>query len=233
MKLFYTSKIENDVAILSEEEAAHATQIFRLKLNDIVHVTRGDGKIYEAQIIQIEKRLCALKLLKIIENFNISSYLNMAIAPTKNIERFEYFLEKTTEIGIQSITPLVSQRSERNVIKPERLEKLLVSAMKQSLSGFLPKLNAMQTFEQFLKNVPDVEQKFIAHCNSNSLPLLKNLYQKNTNCVILIGPEGDFTTAEVEKAEQQNFISISLGNRRLRTETAGVVAAHTIALLNL
>lgn len=233
MKLFYTKHIENDIAILNEEESAHATQIFRLKLNDIVHVTQGDGKIFEAQIIQIEKRFCTLKLLEIVQNFNISSFLNLAISPTKNIERFEYFLEKATEIGIVSITPLISQRSERTVIKPERLEKILVSAMKQSLSGFLPQLNPIQTFDQYLKNVPNVEQKFIAHCNSNSLPLLKNLYQKNANCVILIGPEGDFTTAEVEKAEQQNFIGISLGNRRLRTETAGVVAAHSIALLNL
>ncbi len=233
MKLFYTKNIETDIAILSAEESAHATQIFRLKLNDIVYVTQGDGRIYEAQIIQVDKRFCTLKLLSTVPNFNISSFLHLAIAPTKNIERFEYFLEKVTEIGVQSITPLISQRSERTVIKSERLEKILISAMKQSLSGFLPKLNPIQTFDQFLKNIPHAEQKFIAHCNSNSLPLLKNLYQKNTNCVILIGPEGDFTTAEVEKAEQQNFISISLGNRRLRTETAGVVAAHTIALLNL
>ena len=232
MKLFYSPSIDNDFAILNEEEAAHATQTLRLKLNDNVYVTCGDGKIYEATIYQIEKKKCVLKLLKIADEFNISSFCHIAIAPTKNVERLEYFLEKATEIGITSITPLLCQRSERTVIKPERLEKIIISAMKQSLSGYLPKLNPLQSLEKFLKNSKALDQKFIAHCNSNSLPLLKNLYQNASDCVILIGPEGDFTTAEVEEAEQQNFVSVSLGNTRLRTETAGLVACHTIALLN-
>ncbi|MEN8116270.1 MAG: RsmE family RNA methyltransferase, partial [Bacteroidota bacterium] len=156
---------------------------------------------------------------------------HIVIAPTKNIDRFEWFLEKCTEIGIDEITPILSEHSERKVIKPGRLEKIVVSAMKQSVKAYLPKLNELTSFNDLVKT-SDAPAKFIAHCNGGEKPHLKNNIEPGKNVLILIGPEGDFSPAEVELAKENGFKEISLGTSRLRTETAGVVACHIVNLIN-
>jgi len=166
-------------------------------------------------------------------NYEKPEYLlTIAIAPTKNIDRLEWFLEKTTEIGIAEIIPFLSEHSERKVIKGDRLEKVILAAAKQSIKAYLPKLAEMQKFDELVKQQFD-SQKFIAHCNSWDLPLLKKELRLRENALILIGPEGDFSPREVELALANGFKEISLGKSRLRTETAGVIACHTVSIMNL
>jgi 16S rRNA (uracil1498-N3)-methyltransferase len=162
-----------------------------------------------------------------LTNFEV----HIAIAPTKNIERMEWFLEKATEIGVTRVTPLLCRYSERKEIKHDRLEKVMVSAMKQSLKAYLPKLDELTKFNELI-NQPFSGQKFIAHCDDQHRDLLRNLVEPNRDYLILIGPEGDFSSEEIEMAMQAGFLPVSLGNSRLRTETAGVVACHTFNLLN-
>ena len=174
---------------------------------------------------------CRLSILNVQKEDRRKNYwLHVAIAPTKSISRFEWFLEKATEIGIDEITPLLSEHSERKVVKFERSEKILISAMKQSQKAFLPKLNELTSFNEFIQKNSE-KQKFIAHCNDGEKNHLKNAIQKGNNMVILIGPEGDFSLEEVLEAKEKGFEEISLGDERLRTETAGIVACHTVNLI--
>lgn len=234
MQLFYTPHIQNGIAILDEVEARHAAQVLRKKVGDMMQLTDGKGNLYEGDIIELGKKTCIIGIKKTIESYNKRNfYLHFAIAPPKNIDRMEWFLEKATEIGVDEITPLICKRSERTVVKPERLNGILISAMKQSLKTYLPKLNEAIGFQDFMKNsISEKGQKFIAYCNDDSVGLLSHEYEKGSDCVILIGPEGDFTAAEVGTAFAQGFKGVSLGKSRLRTETAGVVACHTVNLLN-
>jgi len=192
----------------------------------------GKGGFYEAEIVEAHHKGCVLSVIEKKTDFGKKDFhLHMAIAPTKNIDRFEWFLEKCTEIGIDEITPLLSEHSERKVIKPERLEKILVSAMKQSVKAYLPKLNELTLLNDFLKHETSAD-KFIAHCNPGDKNHLKNIIQPKQDALILIGPEGDFSVDEVEAAKEHGFAEISLGEARLRTETAGVVACHIVNLAN-
>lgn len=233
MQLFFTQNIHDNIAILEEDEARHATQVLRKRIGDTLTLTDGQGNWYEGDIIDLNKKTCVVGIKTTKEAYNKRDfYLHIAIAPTKNIDRFEWFLEKAAEIGIDEITPLICKRSERTVVKTERLKGVLASAMKQSLKAYLPIINEAVDFQQFMKQTFREEQKFIAYCNDAQRNPLSKIYQKPKNCVILIGPEGDFTEAEVATAFKQNFVGVSLGNSRLRTETAGVVACHTVNLLN-
>ncbi len=241
MQLFYTKNIENNLAIFEEEEARHATQVLRKRVGDALHLTDGLGNLFEGEVLEIGKKTFVVGIKKTIEAYNKRDFhLHIAIAPTKNIDRFEWFLEKATEIGVDEITPLICKRSERTVIKPERLRGVLLSAMKQSLKTYLPKMNEAVDFQRFTKQDFSLyKNKFIAYCNDDSIKTLAQIYsetkvkyEKPTNCVILIGPEGDFTEGEVGSAFAANFKGVSLGKSRLRTETAGVVAVHTINLLS-
>jgi 16S rRNA (uracil1498-N3)-methyltransferase len=155
----------------------------------------------------------------------------LAVAPTKMNERFEWFLEKATEIGIHEITPIICEHSERKAIKTDRFQKIIESAMKQSLHYYLPKLNEPLPFKDFLKT-QNSGQLFIAHCEETSKKSLKSELKPNENITILIGPEGDFSVKEIQLAIENNFIPVSLGNTRLRTETAAVVACHSVAFMN-
>lgn len=232
MNLFYVPDIEK-TPFLPEEEAAHAVKVLRMKSGDQLFAIDGKGGFFEAEIVNPHPKHCEINIINKKSNFNKRNhYLHIAIAPTKNIERLEWFLEKATEIGIDEITPIICRFSERKNIKNERLEKVIVSAMKQSLKAYLPILNPLTTFDDFLRNQQENTAKFVAHCYEDEKKLLKNAYEKGQNAIILIGPEGDFSKEEVEKALNNNFNPISLGNSRLRTETAGVVACHTINLLN-
>ena len=254
MQLFYSKKINNNIAILEEEEARHATQVLRRKVGDSLQLTDGLGNFYEGTVMDIQKKVCLVSIDRTITEYHKRPFtLHIAIAPTKNIDRYEWFLEKATEIGIDEITPLICKNSERTVVKPDRLNTILLSAMKQSLKAYLPKLNEAIDYQKFIKkDFSEYNQKYIAHCHDISdlklqIPTIQNeirnpkseirtplsiLYQKGGNCVILIGPEGDFSLDELGLAFEKAYKGISLGNSRLRTETAGVVACHTVNLIN-
>lgn len=218
----FLANIDNNNAYLTNEEHKHATKVLRKTIGDKIYITDGNGNLYLSELTEISSKKSLLKIIS-LEETATKNNLHIAIAPTKNISRFEFFLEKATEIGIREITPLLCEHSERKIIKNDRLEKILVSAMKQSKNFHLPILNEMVKYNDFIKNV-NCDNKYIAHCEeSNKKNNFSNLdNQKET--VILIGPEGDFSPKEIELAKQNNFKELSLGETRLRTETAAIVA---------
>jgi 16S rRNA (uracil1498-N3)-methyltransferase len=226
MQLFYLEN-PNDEIILSAEESKHATKVLRKKEGEILNFTDGKGYLYKAVITVADTRKCRLQVVSSEQKEKQHNYhLHIAIAPTKNMDRFEWFLEKATEIGIDEITPIICSRSERKVIKTERCNRILLSAMKQSLKFHLPKLNEAISLNDFIKQ--DFEgTKYIAHCEEGNKTELKEK-KKEKRTLILIGPEGDFSPTEIEMALQNQFKAVSLGTSRLRTETAGIIAAHTI-----
>ena len=226
MQLFYLEHPEKEI-ILSAEESKHATKVLRKKEGDILNFTDGKGGLYKAEITLADSRKCRLEIVSSNQKEKQHNYhLHIAIAPTKNMDRFEWFLEKATEIGIDEITPIICKHSERKVIKTERCNRILLSAMKQSLKFHLPKLNEAITLKDFLKQ--DFEgNKYIAHCE-DGYKIELSTEKKVEKTTILIGPEGDFSPTEIEMALQNQFKAVSLGTSRLRTETAGIVAVHTI-----
>ena len=229
MALFYVPNLASG-NILPEEESQHAVKVLRLQVGDAITVVDGVGGFYHARITNPHPKHCGFEITKTIAELGKRDYkLHIAIAPTKNIERLEWFIEKATEIGIDEITPIICRFSERKIIKAERLEKIIVSASKQSVKAYFPKLNPLCTFDELIKKHQSL-QKFIAHCYEEDKRLLQTECTKPTDVLILIGPEGDFSKEEVQKALSAGFIPVSLGNSRLRTETAGVVACCTIAL---
>ncbi len=231
MHIFYTPDIQEHEYTLNESESKHAIRVLRLEEGDKVKLIDGKGTLYEAVIAVPHPKRCQLVVLNSTQEFEKPPFqLHIAIAPTKNIARFEWFLEKATEIGISRITPLLCDNSERKAIKPERLEKVLVAAMKQSIKAYKPSLDPLTAFKDFLKNVP--ENACIAHCEDGNKELLKTFCQPSQNITIMIGPEGDFSPNEIEKALSKGIKAVSLGSARLRTETAGVVACHTCNLIN-
>jgi len=226
MQLFYLENPKDEI-ILSAEESKHATKVLRKKEGDILNFTDGKGAFYKAEITIADSRKCRLKVVSTEKKEKQHNYhLHIAIAPTKNMDRFEWFLEKATEIGIDEITPIICSRSERKVIKTERCNRILLSAMKQSLKFHVPKLNEAISLNDFIKQ--DYKgTKYIAHCEDGEKKELKTV-NKTEKTLILIGPEGDFTQKEIDLVLQNKFKEVSLGTSRLRTETAGIVAAHTI-----
>lgn len=202
-----------------------------MHVGDFIHLTNGKGDLYKAEIIDENSKCCNVKITETFSQYNKRSYsLHIAIAPTKNIDRVEWFLEKATEIGIDEITPIICKHSERRKINIERLNKIITSALKQSLKAFHPLLHEEMNFEKFVsQNL--VGEKYIGYCGDNTSKLI-DIYQKGKDAIILIGPEGDFSKEEVIFAQEKGFIPINLGNNRYRTETAAVVGCHTIYLLN-
>ena len=226
MQLFFTENTENEFTI-SSEESKHITRVLRKKEGDILNFTDGKGNLIVSEITSSETKKTRVKVIdKIEKEKGHNYYLHIAIAPTKNMDRFEWFLEKATEIGIDEITPIICDRSERKVIKTERCNRILLSAMKQSLKFHKPKLNEAISFTDFIKRDFD-GSKYIAYCEKGKKIELKDRKTENRT-IILIGPEGDFSPTEIEKATNNNYRAISLGNNRLRTETAGVVSVTTI-----
>lgn len=231
MQLFYSQFIQGDAILLNEEEASHAVRVLRKKEGDQIQVTDGKGNLYECKIIQIDQRKSQLEIISTQHFSPRKNSLHIAIAPTKNIDRFEWFLEKAGEFGIEEITPLICDRSERKIIKPERLEKILMAGMKQSLHFYLPVLHEAISFKKFMDQTFDSTKNLaIAHC-ADAEKIKMNQLKNAESTLILIGPEGDFTTTEIELALKKGFQALSLGNFRLRTETAGIAAAHEHALL--
>ncbi len=231
MQVFYTPEIKKITYQLTEEESKHAIKVLRLKVGDEICMIDGKGGMYFGIIDEPDSKKCVIRVIEKIEQYNRRNYyLHIAIAPTKNIERFEWFLEKATEIGIDEITPLLCQRSERKVIKTERLEKIILSAMKQSKRAYKPLFNKLTSFSNFISNKID-GSVFIAHCEDVSKPSLKSQVAQSQKITILIGPEGDFSIDEIEQAKSKGYQEVHLGKSRLRTETAGIVACHTVNLL--
>jgi 16S rRNA (uracil1498-N3)-methyltransferase len=232
MQLFYAPDLGGDHHTLDEQESKHVIRVLRKQTGDTIILTDGRGKCYTGELINDDPRRCELRIIDISEGTGKRNYhLNIAIAPTKNINRFEWFLEKATEIGIDEITPMICQRSERKVIKAERLNKVITSAMKQSLKAYHPVLHQAKNFAELISREFE-GQKFIAYVEAGEHPLLQSSYTAGADVIILIGPEGDFSPEEIQQAKENGFQTVSLGESRLRTETAGLVAVHTVALLN-
>ena len=234
MQLFYSANISPETTqfTFDKTESRHIIRVLRKKEGDQIFITNGKGILLKSEITVANDKKCMVTVVSADEKPKPwNYYLHIAIAPTKNIDRLEWFLEKATEIGIDEITPILCEHSERKIIKKERLEKIIESAMKQSLKYHLPKLNELISFQDFIEQ--DFHgARYIAHCASSEKQSLKSVSKSVQHITILIGPEGDFSTTEIENAEDQNFISVDLGESRLRTETAGVVATHIVSLFN-
>ena len=214
-----------------KEESRHIIKVLRKKDSDILHVTNGLGLLFETEITLASDNKCTVKVLSVTKAAAPKFYLHLAVAPTKMNDRYEWFLEKATEIGVQEITPVFCDRSERKAINPERFEKIILSAMKQSNETFLPKLNPAVSFKEFIKQKKE-GFNLIAHCEETDKKSLKEILQPNENVTILIGPEGDFSEKEITLALENNFKPVMLGNTRLRTETAAIVACHSVVFFN-
>ncbi len=231
MHVFYTPDIATHCE-MPEEEAGHCLRVLRLTTGDEVTLTDGKGNFYKAVISAATNKRCQLKITETLpQEKGWTGWLHVAMAPTKNMDRTEWFAEKATEIGFDELTFLNCRYSERKVIKTERIEKILVSAIKQSLKANKPVLNEMTDFNKFITQ--DFKgQKFICHCYEGEKKLLKEAIVPGEDALILVGPEGDFSEEEVAKAIEAGFQPVSLGKSRLRTETAALVAAHTLNLFH-
>lgn len=231
MHVFYTPDIAVD-GELPEEEAGHCLRVLRLGVGDEVMLTDGKGFFYKAAITAATGKRCQVKVVETIGQAPLwNGHLHLAMAPTKNMDRIEWFAEKATEIGFDELSFVNCRFSERKVIKTERIEKIVVSAVKQSLKARKPLVNELTDFGKFIQQKFE-GQKFIAHCYEGDKPLLKDVLIPGKDAVVLIGPEGDFSPEEVQKAEAAGFRAISLGKSRLRTETAALVAVHIMNLFN-
>lgn len=232
MHLFYTPDINADYYTLNEEESKHCIKVLRLQNADEVFLIDGRGGFYTASILDAHPKKTLLKITETKQGYGKRNhYLHIAIAPTKNIERTEWFLEKATEIGIDEVSLVISDRSERKEVKPERLKKVITSAVKQSIKAYHPVLNDPLSFKRFVQDQHQ-EQKFIAHCMDGFKISLKEEIRLHSNYLIMIGPEGDFSPSEVNLALETGFIPITLGDSRLRTETAALEACFEINFLN-
>ena len=231
MHVFYTPDIDT-CCELPEEEAGHCLRVLRLGIGDEVTLTDGKGNFYKAVISATTGKRCQVKITETHpQEKNWTGWLHLAMAPTKNMDRTEWFTEKATEIGFDELTFLNCRYSERKVIKTERIEKILVSAIKQSLKANKPVLNEMTDFNRFIAQKFE-GQKFICHCHEGEKKLLKEVLEPGKDALVLIGPEGDFSEEEVAKAIEAGFQAVSLGKSRLRTETAALVGVHTMNLFN-
>ena len=233
MQLFYNPQIDEKTESFSfdKEESKHIIKVLRKKDTDILFVTNGMGLLFETEIILASDNKCTVKILAIEKTKPSNFYLHLVVAPTKMNDRYEWFLEKATEIGVDEITPIICDRSERKVINKDRFEKIILTALKQSNALFLPKLNEAVSFKDFIKR-KNKGLQLIAHCEETNKKSLKSVLRPNENATILIGPEGDFSEKEIALALENNFIPVSLGNTRLRTETAAVVACHSVVFVN-
>lgn len=234
MQLFYTTDVHEDRLTLGEEESRHCLQVLRKRVGDVVFAVDGKGLFFEASIEEARKKSCLCRIRRRWKEEENAPFLHIAIAPTKSIDRLEWFLEKATEIGIQKITPILCRYSERKAVRADRLEKVLLSAMKQSQRAFLPALAPLTNLGDFLsREMYGPGQKFIAHNDEHVKSHLKENYTPGQDVCILIGPEGGFSGEETALAQESGFKPVHLGKYRLRTETAGLAACLTVNLVNL
>ena len=227
MPVFLLESLEGSRAWLNETESFHLCRVLRGRPGDDITLVDGHGTRIQGRVVDANPKRAEIEVIEEVREYLSKPYnIHIAIAPTKSSDRFEWFLEKATEIGIDKITPLLCARSERPRIRKERIDRILLSAMKQSGRAFLPEMNEMTGFSDFLTG-ENPELKYIAHCNSKGLPLLSDLSPKGEDCLILVVPEGDFTPEEVSQALASGFSEISLGDAVYRTETAGLMAILT------
>lgn len=233
MQLFYNPTISADTEtfFFDREESKHIIKVMRKKDNDILFVTNGLGLLFKTEITLASDTKCTVKIVSTEAAPQPNYKLHIAVAPTKMNDRFEWFLEKATEIGISEITPIICDHSERQHIKTDRFDKIIQSAMKQSLHCYLPKLNAPIAFKDFMKTTPS-GTLCIAHCEETDKKSFKSILKPSEDITILIGPEGDFSEKEIKLALENKYTPVSLGMTRLRTETAAIVACHSVAFVN-
>lgn len=233
MHVFYTPDINSSEYLLNEEESKHCIKVLRLGIGAQVHLIDGKGGLFKAEIITETKRNVGLRVIHTVKEYNKRNhYLHIAVAPTKNIDRLEWFLEKATEIGIDQITPVICDRSERRIIKEDRLNKVITAAVKQSLQAYHPLLSPQMELRDFLAVSQDAN-KMIAHCiEGETREYISQLIVPHQNYTILIGPEGDFSPAEISLAMQSGYKPLTLGNTRLRTETAALAACFEVNYIN-
>lgn len=232
MELFYAQNLtaNDEIVPFSTEESRHLVKVLRKKPGDTVVVTNGNGLEWRGIISSEKARSVQANRSEVVLHKNLRIPLHIAIAPTKSNDRLEWFLEKATEIGVTQITPIICSHSERKTIKPERIQKIMVSALKQSAQFFLPKLHSVVDFDQFVQT-QSATIKLLAHCHDGDKPALHQIMGLTKEVLIMIGPEGDFSVMEIKNAESNGFTSITLGPQRLRTETAGIVALSKINTL--
>ena len=233
MQLFYNPEITENTSQISfsKEESKHIVKVLRKQVGDIMHITNGYGWLFTAEITLAGLKSCLANVTSKTLQAKPKYNLHLAVAPTKMNDRYEWFLEKATEIGITSVTPIICDHSERKIVKTDRFEKILQAAMKQSLNCYLPKLNEPIAFKTFILQQHSGEL-FIAHCEETDKKSFKNELKPTKDITVLIGPEGDFSVKEIEMALQNKFIPVTLGDTRLRTETAAIVACHSVAFIN-
>ncbi len=233
MTLFYIENATKDLKFLPNEESKHAVKVLRLKTGDLLAISNGKGDLFTARVGIPNQKKCEVEIFE-HEHFERRPFkIHMAVAPTKLNDRYEWMLEKMTEMGVDEITPIICHHSERRVLKLDRMERIIVSAVKQSWKAYKPVINEPVKLETFLKN-NSFEQQFIAHCNGGcgSDAHLKTLANTSTEVAVLIGPEGDFSEKEVELATVHHWVKTGLGSSRLRTETAALAACFTLNLIN-
>lgn len=234
MQLFYAPQMTLPEYTLAEEESRHAIKVLRLRVGDTLHITDGRGNLHLCQVVSDSAKHCTVRVVESQSEFEKRNYsLTMAVAPTKNIDRYEWFLEKATEIGVDTFVALESAHSERRVVKPEREEKVITAAVKQSLKAYHPAFEDMTPFKALVAREFS-GRKFIAHCGEpvRGKSYLTSTLNAGENALVLIGPEGDFSPEEVSLAVENGFEEITLGTQRLRTETAAVVAVTMVAVIN-
>jgi 16S rRNA (uracil1498-N3)-methyltransferase len=233
MQLFYNPNINesSDNFSFDKEESKHIIKVMRKKGGDILFVTNGLGYLFKTEIILGSDIKCTVKIVSFEKTDRPNYKLHLAVAPTKMNDRYEWFLEKATEMGISEITPIICEHSERKFVKTDRFDKIIQSAMKQSIQLYLPTLNEPVTFKEFIKSNND-EVLLIAHCEETDKKSLKDVLKPNENITMLIGPEGDFSNKEIALALENKYLPVSLGKTRLRTETAAVVACHSVVFVN-
>ena len=235
MQLFYNPNISETTGEISfdKDESRHIVKVLRMGIGDIMKISNGKGSFFDAEIVLASPKECIAKILNEEKVDPLPYYLHLAVAPTKLNDRYEWFLEKATEIGISEITPIICDHSERKIIKTERYEKIILSAMKQSLKAHLPILNEAISFKNFIDSEKDNDGiRCIAHCEETQKKSLKAVLEPNKKITLLIGPEGDFSADEIDLAIRSGFLPVTLGESRLRTETAAVVACHSVAFIN-
>lgn len=231
MQLFYSADIKNNFCVLNEEESRHCIQVLRHAEGDFISVFDGKGQLFKAIILEAHPKKCSIQVVETLVAFGKHPYyLHIAMAPTKNMDRFEWFVEKAVEIGVDEITPIICEHSERKIIKMDRVDKVVMAAMKQSLNIVRPKLNEPMTFNLFLDKAWR-GTKLIAHCELGDKLFFKQALALSTEMLLLIGPEGDFSKLEIESALNNGYQAVSLGESRLRTETAGLLACAAAATL--
>lgn len=233
MQLFYNPEINETSETFSfdREESKHIIKVLRKKDTDVLFVTNGLGFLFKTEITLASDTKCTVKIISFQKEKPQNYQLHLVVAPTKMNDKFEWFLEKATEIGISEITPIICDHSERKQIKTDRFDKIILSAMKQSNQSYLPKLNEPIAFKDFIK-IKNEGLQLIAHCEEVDKKSLKDVLKPNENITMLIGPEGDFSLKEIQLALDHNYVPVSLGTTRLRTETAAIVACHSVAFIN-